>query len=463
MNEQAVIRTHGLTRYFGDRPAVYELNLEVPRGGVFALLGRNGSGKTTTIRMLLGLLEPTRGGGSILGYDIRALPPEARARIGYLTEEHQLYGWMKVRECGEFQSRFYPNWNEKVFRGIIGHFGLRPNALVKSLSRGERAGLCLAVTLAPEPELLILDDPAMGLDPVARRSLVESMIYLTRRSDRTIFFSTHQLPDVERVADYIAVLDHSVLRACCPLEAFRNSIRQVRLRFAGAAASPAEDPRPAAGLPVGGRAAPHVRPLQRHHRGGAAGSGAHADGAGAAEPGGRLHQLPRRPGREIVHPIRNGGITMKALVLKEFRENLKLAALGLVIYTVLLVRAVSWVYRRRRAACRNRWLDWDLMWSTAWFCGIFGAVLGWLQIHNERRPDLWAFLMHRPVTRTEIFLGKTLAGLGLYAVVVGAAAAVLHRVGAVAGARGGAVRAGDAAARGGLRSRGHPVLISRGC
>jgi ABC-2 type transport system ATP-binding protein len=234
MNEQPVIRTQGLTRYYGARAAVYELNLEVPRGGVFALLGRNGSGKTTTIRMLLGLLAPTRGGGTILGYDIRALPPEARARIGYLTEEHQLYGWMSVRECGDFQSRFYPTWNEKIFRGIIGHFGLRPIARVKSLSRGERAGLCLALTLAPEPELLILDDPAVGLDPVARRSLIESMVFLTRRSERTIFFSSHQLPDVERVADYIAVLDHSVLRACCPLETFRNSVRQVRLRFPSA-------------------------------------------------------------------------------------------------------------------------------------------------------------------------------------------------------------------------------------
>jgi ABC-2 type transport system ATP-binding protein len=233
MNEQPVISTHGLTRYFSARPAVCELDLQVPRGGVFALLGRNGSGKTTTIRMLLGLLEPTRGGGSILGYDIRALPPEARARIGYLTEEHQVYSWMRVREVGDFQSRFYPTWNDKIFRGVVGHFGLRPTALVKSLSRGERAGLCLSLTLAPQPELLILDDPAMGLDPVARRALVESMIYLTRRSDRTIFFSTHQLADVERVADHIAVLDHGVLRACCPLETFRNSVRQVRLRFPG--------------------------------------------------------------------------------------------------------------------------------------------------------------------------------------------------------------------------------------
>ncbi len=156
MNKQAVIQTRSLTRYFGSKRAVHDLNLEVPRGCVFAFLGRNGSGKTTTIRMLLGLLEPTRGGGSILGYDIHALPPEARARIGYLAEDPQLYGWMNVKECGEFQSRFFPHWNEEIFREVIGHFHLKPNARVKDLSRGERAGLCLGLTLAPEPELLVL-------------------------------------------------------------------------------------------------------------------------------------------------------------------------------------------------------------------------------------------------------------------------------------------------------------------
>src|ERR1017187_9823727 len=152
MNEQPVIQTRSLTKYFGAKPVVHDLNLEVPRGCVFAFLGRNGSGKTTTIRMLLGLLQPTRGEGIILGHDIRSLPPEARARIGYLTEDHQLYGWMSVRECGDFQSRFYPRWNEKIFRGVIGHFNLKPTARVKDLSRGERAGLCLGLTLAPEPD-----------------------------------------------------------------------------------------------------------------------------------------------------------------------------------------------------------------------------------------------------------------------------------------------------------------------
>ena len=234
MSDQPVIRTRGLTRYFGARAAVYDLNLEVPRGCVFAFLGRNGSGKTTTIRMLLGLMPPTRGEGEILGCDIRQIPPEIRARIGYLTEEHRLYPWMTVRQCNDFQSRFFPHWNHKVFDGVTGHFRLKPKARVKDLSRGERAGLCLALTLAPNPELLILDDPALGLDPVARRSLVESMIYLTRRADRTIFFSSHDLADVERVADYVAVMDRSILRASCPMDAFRTQIRQVRLRFSGA-------------------------------------------------------------------------------------------------------------------------------------------------------------------------------------------------------------------------------------
>jgi ABC-2 type transport system ATP-binding protein len=238
----AVIETTGLTRYFGDKKAVDGLTMAVPRGSVFAFLGRNGSGKTTTIRMLLGLIEPTRGSSRILGHDSQTLSPDVRARVGYMSESHSLYDWFTVRECGEYQSRYYPRWNERIFKAIVEHFRLDARTRTGHLSRGERAGLSLAITLAPEPELLILDDPALGLDPVARRSLLESMIYVTRGSDRTIFFSSHLLEDVERVADYIAILDRSVLRACCPIDTFRSSVRQFVLHYAGRAAPPAQLP-----------------------------------------------------------------------------------------------------------------------------------------------------------------------------------------------------------------------------
>lgn len=228
-----VIETRGLTRYFGRRCVVDSLDLNVPRGSVFGFLGRNGAGKSTTIRMLLGLLAPTRGSASVLGQDSADLPPETRTRIGYLAEGHHVYGWMSVAECGRFQSAFYPRWNDRIFQSVVSHFGLKASARAGDLSRGERAGLCLALTLAPEPELLILDDPALGLDPVARRGLLQSMIYLTRNADQTVFFSSHLLSDVERVADRIAVLDGSLLRADCALETFRSRVRQYVLTFPG--------------------------------------------------------------------------------------------------------------------------------------------------------------------------------------------------------------------------------------
>jgi ABC-2 type transport system ATP-binding protein len=237
-----VLETRGLTRYFGSRKAVDGVTMSVPRGSVFAFLGRNGSGKTTTIRMLLGLLEPTRGSSTVLGHDSQRLPPEARARIGYMSESHTLYNWMTVRQCGEYQAQFYPRWNERIFQAVVGHFSLDPRAKAAQLSRGERAGLSLAMTLAPEPELLMLDDPALGLDPVARRSLLESMIYVTRDQGRTIFFSSHLLEDVERVADHMAILTGSVLRACCPVETFRSHVRQFLLRYTGNVVPPAQLP-----------------------------------------------------------------------------------------------------------------------------------------------------------------------------------------------------------------------------
>jgi ABC-2 type transport system ATP-binding protein len=228
-----VIQTRSLTRCFGPKAAVLDLDLAVPRGCVFGFLGRNGSGKTTTIRMLLGLLPPTRGDARVLGEDSCSLSDAARARIGYMAERHPVYDWMRIVECGRFQAACFPTWNDEIFRAVLEHFRLGPSRKVRDLSRGERAGLCLALTMAPEPELLILDDPALGLDPVARRALLEAMIFVTRDSDRTIFFSSHLLGDVERVADWIAVLDRGVLRACCTMATFRRRIARFVLAWDG--------------------------------------------------------------------------------------------------------------------------------------------------------------------------------------------------------------------------------------
>jgi ABC-2 type transport system ATP-binding protein len=228
---EPAIEADGLTRYFGGKCAVDGVSFRVPRGSVFAFIGRNGAGKTTTIRMLLGLLEPTRGSCRILGHDSAGLPPQVRARIGYMAEGHPVYGWMRVAQYARFQSGFYGHWNQDIFAAVIDHFSIGPRTRAGHLSHGQRAGLHLAMTLAIEPELLMLDDPATGLDPAARRSLLEAMIYFTRSRERTIFFSTHLLDDVERVADQVAVMDYSVLRACCSVETFRDRVRRLVVRF----------------------------------------------------------------------------------------------------------------------------------------------------------------------------------------------------------------------------------------
>jgi ABC-2 type transport system ATP-binding protein len=227
----AVIETTGLTKFFGRRCAVDQVTLRVPRGSVFALLGRNGSGKSTLTRMLLGLTVPTRGSATVLGEDCRRLSPTTRGRIGYVAEGHPLIDWMRVRDLVAFQRGSYRQWNDKLFRAVIDHFGLDEKAKAGQLSRGQRAGLSLALVLATGPELLVMDDPSLGLDPVARRTLLEAMILVTRDAGHTIFFSSHVLDDVERVADHIAIIDRSVLRVSASVETFRQHLRRVRLTF----------------------------------------------------------------------------------------------------------------------------------------------------------------------------------------------------------------------------------------
>ncbi|MBC7784458.1 MAG: ABC transporter ATP-binding protein [Burkholderiales bacterium] len=240
MNDQSIIQTFGLTRYFGGKCALDQVSFMVPRGCVFAMLGRNGSGKSTLIQMLTGLIEPTRGRAEIFGVDSSKLTPAVRGRIGYVPEGHPLPGFLRVRDLHAFQKSFYSTWNDKLFRAIIDHFSLGLTQRAGQLSRGQRAGLALALAMAPQPELLVMDDPSLGLDPVARRTLLEAMILNTRGSGNTTFFTSHELADVERVADHVAILDRSALRVCCSLETLRQRVKRLVITLNGTA--PAELP-----------------------------------------------------------------------------------------------------------------------------------------------------------------------------------------------------------------------------
>jgi ABC-2 type transport system ATP-binding protein len=227
-----VICLNALTRYFGSKCAVDSVTLNIPRGSVFALLGRNGSGKSTLVRMLLGMLSPTRGSATILGDNCLNIRPKTRGKIGYVAEGHPFIDGMRVRDLAAFQRTFYPSWDQRIFDAVVSHFSLDSKSRSGSLSRGQRAGVSLGLVLATRPELLVMDDPAMGLDPVARRTLLEAMILVTRKEGHTIFFTSHEIADVERVADHIAIMDQSVLRVAAPVDAFRERLRRLSLSFA---------------------------------------------------------------------------------------------------------------------------------------------------------------------------------------------------------------------------------------
>jgi len=227
------IITERLTKHYHGRRVVDSLSLRVPAGSVYGLLGRNGAGKSTAIKMLMGMVRQDSGSALLLGEDAANVSNATRERIAYLAEGHPLYGWMTIGQAVEFTRAFYPRWNDVLVDQILDHFELSRKQRYRRLSRGQQAQFSLALAVAPDPELLVLDDPTLGMDTVVRRDFLESLIQIIQRQGRTILFSSHILGDVERVADRIGILVGGVLRVDCRTETFRESVRKIVLEFVG--------------------------------------------------------------------------------------------------------------------------------------------------------------------------------------------------------------------------------------
>jgi ABC-2 type transport system ATP-binding protein len=230
------IELQGVCKSFRRTQVLSNLTMRVERGKTFAFLGRNGAGKTTSIRMLLGLLKCDQGEVRVLGIDPAIDPLQVRARVGYLAEDQQMYGWMRVEEIVRFVAPFYAMWDHDLALKYLREFELPLATKVKHLSKGQNVRLGLVLALAHRPELVILDDPALGLDPVMRKQFNRDLITHLQGEGRTVFYSSHLLYEVEPVADEVAILDGGRLVRQADTETLRRDVKQFVLDRAALAA-----------------------------------------------------------------------------------------------------------------------------------------------------------------------------------------------------------------------------------
>ncbi len=223
-----VIRLENVSKRYGHTQALDRVSLEVPDGVVFALLGENGAGKTTMIRILTGFVEPDSGSASVLGHDASTDSMLIRQSVGYVSDAPALYDWMKAEEIGWFTSAFYDEGFSMRYLELLAAFDIRTGVKLKDMSKGQRAKVALALATSHDPRLLILDEPTSGLDPMVRRQFLESMVDRAALG-RTVLLSSHQISEVERVADWVAIVHKGKLRVCEPLDSLRSSTSIVTL------------------------------------------------------------------------------------------------------------------------------------------------------------------------------------------------------------------------------------------
>jgi ABC-2 type transport system ATP-binding protein len=222
---ESVINVAELTRRFGAKTALSSVSLSMHRGAVYGLVGANGAGKTTLIKHVLGLLRAQSGSVRVFGLDPVTDPVAVLSRIGYLSEENDIPDWMRVDELIRYSRAFYPAWDDVYAEELRRAFALDPSAKIKNLSKGQKARVGLLIALAHRPELLVLDEPSSGLDPIVRRDILGAVLRTIADEGRTVLFSSHLLGEVEQVADHVTMIDEGKIVLSAPLEAIRESHR----------------------------------------------------------------------------------------------------------------------------------------------------------------------------------------------------------------------------------------------
>ena len=225
------IETIDLTKRYGGKTVLDDVCLHVPKGSVFAFLGANGAGKTTAIHILLDILDRTSGRARVLGLDCVRESLEIKRRVGFVAEGQSMYDWMSVDEIIRFCRRFYPAWDDAFAENLKFRYELPGELRVGELSRGMRGKLALLLAMAYRPELLILDEPTSGLDVIVRHDFLRGVVELIQEEGRTVFFSTHQVNEVEKVADWVGILDHGMLIWCSSMDDLKASVKRVVLSF----------------------------------------------------------------------------------------------------------------------------------------------------------------------------------------------------------------------------------------
>ena len=229
--QEYVIEVEHLSRRYGRKDALNDVTLRVERGAVFGLVGENGAGKTTLIRHILGALTPERGTVRVFGLDPTYDPVSVLARMGYMSEDRDLPAWMRVGGLMRYTQSFYPAWDESYAERLREQFTLPIDARIKRLSRGELARMGLLIALAHKPELLLLDEPSSGLDPVARKDILAAVVRSVAEEGRTVVFSSHLLDEVERVADHVAMIHQGRVTLNMPMDELSALHHRYVVRF----------------------------------------------------------------------------------------------------------------------------------------------------------------------------------------------------------------------------------------